>query len=338
MARLSAGEREFLLSCRSFAEFGFPKSNAAAFALLAYQSAWFKKYYPAEFYCAPLNAQPMGFYPPHVLTNDAQRHGIEVLAPDVNRSGGRCTVEEGAIRVGFAYVQGIGEEGARALEEERRRNGVFRSLSDFVWRVGLKREPIENLIQVGAFDQFGLNRRELLWQLGLLYRPSNGLLALPLPVEQDMVALPEMTDWERMAADYGILALSPHYHPMGLMRPHLHKGIVSTAHLERLSDGTQVEVAGLVVCRQQPMTAKGFVFLLLEDEFGMANVVVKPQLYERYRSLVRAEPFVLVSGELQRRDGTTNVIAGALGALPIRPPLRTPQAHNFGLQKEETPK
>jgi error-prone DNA polymerase len=146
-----------------FAEFGFPKSHAAAFALLAYQSAWLKKYYPAEFYCALFNAQPMGFYPPHVFTNDAQRHGIEVLSPDVNRSGARCTVEDGAVRIGFAYVQGIGQEAARVLENERRRNGAFRSLSDFVRRVSLKREPIENLISVGAFDQFGLNRRELLW-------------------------------------------------------------------------------------------------------------------------------------------------------------------------------
>jgi error-prone DNA polymerase len=312
-----------------FAEFGFPKSHAAAFALLAYQSAWLKRYYPAEFYCALFNAQPMGFYPPHVLTKDAQRHGIEVLSPDVNRSGAGCTVEEGAVRIGFAYVQGIGEDAARALGEERRRNGPFRSLSDFVRRVRLKREPIENLIQVGAFDQFGLNRRELLWQLGLLYRPSNGQLALPLPVEQDMVPLPKMTDWERMAADYSILALSPQYHPMALMRPHLHEGIVSTAHLERLPDGTQVEVAGLVVCRQRPMTAKGFVFMLLEDEFGMANVVIKPQLYERYRSLVRAEPFVLVRGELQRRDGTTNLIAENLRTMAIRRALAAPRAHNF---------
>ncbi|MGQ9572246.1 MAG: helix-hairpin-helix domain-containing protein, partial [Dehalococcoidia bacterium] len=314
----------------AFADFGFPKSHSAAFALLAYQSAWLKKYYPAEFYCALFNAQPMGFYPPHVLTNDAQRHGIEVLSPDVNRSGARCTVEERAVRIGFAYVQGIGQEAARALEDERRHSGDFRSLSDFVRRVSLKREPIENLIQVGAFDQFGLSRRELLWQLGLLYRPSNGQLALPLPVDQDMVALPEMTDWERMAADYGILALSPHYHPMGLMRPHLHEGIVSTAHLEHLPDGTQVEVAGLVVCRQRPGTAKGVVFLLLEDEFGMANVVVKPQLYERYRSLVRAEPFVLVSGELQRRDGTTNVIAQRLSVLRVSRSLTAPRAHSFG--------
>jgi len=116
---------------------------------------------------------------------------------------------------------------------------------------------------------------------------------------------------------------------MALMRPHLHEGIVSTAHLERLPDGTQVEVAGLVVCRQRPMTARGFVFLLLEDEFGMANVVVKPQLYERYRSLVRAEPFVLVSGELQRRDGTLNVLAASFRLLPLASAV-APAAHNFG--------
>ena len=156
-----------------FAEFGFPKSHGAAFDLLAFQSTWLKHYYPPEYLCALLNEQPMGFYPPHVLTKDAQRHGVDVRRPDINRSGARCTVEEitpedvqtdlrGAVRVGLGYVKAVGEVGAMRIEEERLRAGPYRSLFDFTQRTGLSREASTNLIQVGAFDDLGLNRRELI--------------------------------------------------------------------------------------------------------------------------------------------------------------------------------
>jgi len=328
-----------------FAEYGFPKSHSAAFALLSYQSAWLKKYYPLEFTCALLNAQPMGFYPPHVLVNDAQRHGIEVLPPNINLSRRRCTAEGEAVRIGLGYVDGVGEKGGRTVEEARDRGrpqpqtrvagAAFRSLRDFCWRTGLRREAAENLIRAGAFDDFGLNRRELLWQLGLVYQSDGRNAAerqmpLPLPTEQDEVRLPDLTHWERLVADYAVLNLSPNYHPIGLIRPHLHEGLASTAHLEHLPDGSPVQVAGLVVCRQQPGTAKGFVFLVLEDEFGLANVVVKPAVYLRYRALVRTEPFLVVRGRLQRRDGTTNVIAESFRPLRVPRELVAPVAHNFG--------
>jgi error-prone DNA polymerase len=317
-----------------FAEFGFPKAHAAAFGLLAYQTAWLRSYYPTEFLCALFNAQPMGFYGPHVLVNDGRRHGVEALPPDINRSGANCTVESDAVRVGLRYVRGLSEQTAREVEEERERDGPFRSLFDFVERTRLKREAIENLITCGVFDGFGLERRELLWQLGLIYR-SDGRnaverqLALPLPTEQDMVELLPMTDWDRMAADYAVLGLSPNRHPMAFLRPQLHEGIAPSRMLESLPDGAQLEVAGLVVCRQRPGTAKGFVFLVLEDEFGLVNVVVKPDLYERQRALVRTEPLVMVRGELQRRDGTVNVLAESFRALQAADSL-APGAHNFG--------
>jgi len=322
-----------------FAEFGFPKAHAAAFGLLAYQTAWLRTYYPAESLCALFNAQPMGFYGPHVLVNDGKRHGVEVLPPEINRSGADCAIEslpaEGrgdAVRVGLRYVKGLSEATAREVEE-RRRDGEFRSLFDLLERTRLKREAIENLIACGAFDAFGLERRELLWQLGLLYRSDgrNAIerqLSLPLPTEQDMVTLTPMTDWDRMVADYAVLGLSPTYHPMAFLRSQLHEGIVASRMLESLPDGTPVEVAGLIVCRQRPGTAKGFVFLVLEDEFGLMNLVVKPDLHDRQRALVRAEPFVIVQGKLQRRDGTVNVIAERL--TPLRTEgAPTPEAHNF---------
>jgi len=370
----------------AFAEFGFPKSHSAAFAFLAFQSAWLRRYYPVEFLCALLNAQPMGFYPPHVLVHDAKRHGVEVLPPDVNRSAAACGVEAGALRVGFGYVRGIGADVAASIAGERARDGAFLSLADFVRRMGtapcadaaspagragrwrahgrgeaggwrvdagrlahlpggaahaaaagrLSEEAIENLVQVGAFDAFGMNRRELLWQLGLLYRPPSAQLALPLSIEQDAATLRGMSEWERMAADYNLLSLSPGYHPMALLRPGIGEAMPSLRHLQHMDDGARVRVPGMVVCRQQPGTAKGFVFLLMEDEFGMLNIIVPPWLHEQQRALVRGEPFVIVEGELQRKEGTVNLLARRFERLPVPETrhrterLRAPQSHNFG--------
>ena len=354
-----------------FAAFGFPKSHSAAFALLAYESAWLKLHYPVEFYCALLNNQPMGFYSPAVLVGDARRHGVRVLRPDVNTSGAKCTVEDAgagsrepeagdgslaapapgsrlpapddAVRIGFAYVDGISEATATMIAAERERGGPYRSLFDFVQRTGLRREPSEHLIAVGAFDGFGLGRRELLWQLGLFGRmkdegrrmkKGSGSILHPssfiLPAEQDMVSLPEPTAWERMVADYGILRLSPDHHPLALLRPRLGEGYLTSAMLERLRDGMAVTVAGLVVCRQRPMTASGFTFLSLEDEHGLANVIVRPTLYERKRTLIRTEPFLLVSGVLQRRDGTTNVLARDVHPLRVPPDMVAPRSKDWG--------
>ncbi|MGA2285477.1 MAG: error-prone DNA polymerase [Dehalococcoidia bacterium] len=316
-----------------FAEFGFPKSHSAAFAVLAYQSAWLKKYYPAEFYCALFNAQPMGFYAPHVFTNDAKRHGVGVLNPDINRSGARCTVEDGpegdAVRVGIAYVRGIGESAAQAVEEERQRNGPYGSVWELMNRTRLPQTAVENLASVGAFESLVANRREPMWQAGLVIRPHDGQMPLPLPIEQDMVPLADMTAWERMAAEYENLGLSPVHHPLAFVRRGLHEGVVSSKHLDRLPDGVMVEIAGLVVCRQHPMTAKGFVFLLLEDEFGLANVVVKPGLYASARTVIRSEPFLLVRGKLQKREGTLNVVAEKFTPLRVDAALIAPPAHNF---------
>jgi error-prone DNA polymerase len=335
-----------------FAEFGFPKAHAAAFGLLAYQTAWLRTYYPAESLCALFNAQPMGFYAPHVLVNDGKRHGIIVLPPDINLSCANCTIEEIgadvevigssprhdspglAVRIGLRYVRGMSEKkGAKDIEDERKARGPFRSLFDFIERTRVKREVIENLIACGAFDCFGLERRELIWQLGLLYRPEGRntgqrQLALALPVEQDMVQLRPMSDWDKMRVDYIILGMSPNVHPMSFLRPRLHEGIASTAMVEAFEDGKPLDVAGLVVCRQRPETASGFIFMVIEDEFGLVNVIVKPDVYEAHRTLVRGEPFVIIRGELQRRDGVTNLIAQSF--VPLTAGGLSPAAHNFG--------
>ena len=295
-----------------FAEFGFPKSHGTAFALLAYQSTWLKRYYAPEYTCGLFNSQPMGFYQPHVLTRDAQRHGVEVLRPDINASDAVCTVESDAVRVGLGYVQHVGAAGARRVEEVRREEGAYRSLFDFVQRTGLPRRATEALIQVGAFDAFGLNRRELLWQLGLfcdgmqrssLAAPQTRQLRMELPTEQDEVPLRDFDAYQRMATDYALMQLSPDTHPMQFFRTGLGEGVRSSRHLQSLPGAADVEIAGLVVCRQRPLTARGIVFLLLEDEFGLMNVLVSRELSDRYRDIVHLAQFVVAKGTLEVRTG-----------------------------------
>ncbi len=344
----------------AFAAFGFPKSHAVAFALLAYESCWLRYYYPAEYYCSLFNAQPMGFYSVEVLTNDARRHGIEVLPPAINLSRAGAWPEHGDIRLGIEQVKGLGggwfaKRGRTGIATtpdqiiaERDANGPFRSLYDLLTRTCIGREQVESLIRAGTLDEFGLPRRELLWQLGLLtHEPPAGVPgskkaskpvqpALPLPVEQDMAALPELSRWQSMAWDFDRLGLSDR-HPMALVRPLLHEGLITSRHLggimnpNRLPQGMVVEMAGLVVTRQRPVTASGVMFMLLEDEFGLANVVVYLQLQEKQRELVRTAPFVIVKGRVDNgNSGLPNIIATSFRACPLPGLIEAPDAHNFG--------
>ncbi len=323
-----------------FSGYGFPKAHAAAFGLLAYESSWLKFHYPVEFYVSLLNNQPMGFYSPAVIVGDAKRHEVEVLPVDVNASRSRCTLEDGEagkVRLGFRYVEGIGQAGLTRLEEARR-EGPYRSLPDFCRRSGLSRAALENLIAIGACSSFGLHRRELLWQLGLVYRPEVHAAArdgkrplqeaLPLPVDQDMVQLPPMRANEEAEADYAITGLSAQYHWMQFFRPGLGEGVVSSLQLDHLADGAPLSIAGLVVCRQRPGTAKGFLFVTLEDEWGLSNVIVRPKDYERQRLTWRMESLIVVHGTLQRRDGVTNVMAARVEPLQAGNPA-TPRAKSF---------
>jgi error-prone DNA polymerase len=312
-----------------FAAFGFPKSHSAAFALLAYQSAWLREHYPVEFNCSLLNAQPMGFYSPEVIIGDARRHGVRFLPADINSSRWRCTIEDEAVRIGLRYVKSIGQAGGEAVETARDRGGLFRSIREFCWRTRLRRESIENFIQAGAFDSLGLNRRELLWQLGLVWQPAGAQMPLALPTKQDEVSLGDFGRWERLVADYNVIGFSTDDHPMSIIRPTLDNDISSTTDLDTINDGAQVWAAGLVVCRQRPATASGFLFLSLEDEYGLINVVVRPHIYERYRAVARTVSFLTISGHLQRHEGVTNIIAASLVPLHVAHDLLAPQAHSF---------
>ena len=329
-----------------FASFGFPKSHAAAFALLAYQSAWLRHHYPEEFLCSLLNAQPMGFYPPASLVRDAQRRGVEVLPPDVNRSAAKCRLQTGAVRVGLGYVKGLGETPAVALVEEREAGGAFGSVADLARRAPFDRPGLEALVASGACDSFGWPRRQLLWRLGLAPRSVSAgaggterQLALPLEPTSEIPELAEQTPWERMLADYRLTSLSVGLHPLELLRPHLPGEVLSSAELEEAPHGARVAVAGLAVARQRPATASGVVFMLVEDEHGQMNLIVPPPVYDRYRALVRGEPLLLARGRFERVDRNRNVLVSELASLaPLARRVADdaevrgamPAAHHFG--------
>lgn len=326
-----------------FAEYGFPKSHSAAFAVLAYQSSWLKYYYPAEFVCALLNNQPMGFYPPHVLTNDARRHGVRILPPDVNESAVKCTVRGNAVRIGLGYVAEVGKDVGARLVAEREAGGPFASLADLIRRVPLRQEAAESLVSIGVADAFGLGRREALWQLGL-FLPAKGFggrngkeagrqLPIPFPVAQDMVELKPMGAWEQMSNDYAVMGLSPRYHPLGLLRSRLPQRMRSMAEIPHIPSGTRIQVAGLTVCRQRPGTAKDITFLLLEDEHGLLNVIVYPDLYREQRHIVRGEPFIVIEGVLKHQMGVTNLVAERVWPLAEAHSAFTVPA---GLDQQET--
>ncbi|HUH81149.1 MAG TPA: error-prone DNA polymerase, partial [Solirubrobacteraceae bacterium] len=301
-----------------FAGFGFPKAHSAAFGLLAYQSTWLRVHYGAEFLCALLNEQPMGFYAPDSLAHEAQLRGIELRGVDVNDSDVQCTVQGGAVRLGLRYVKGAPEAELAALVAERRRSGPFGSLAELAARSGATRTTLEQLAWAGACDRLAEDgqRRTALWQLGVA-APARGLpdadeadsqqaqLALPLELAP-APALRPLGRWQRLIADYFTTTVTLREHALAILRPRLTVPMLATsAQLERLPGGGEVAVAGLVIARQRPATASGTMFLLFEDEFGTINLIVPEQVYERYRRLARTEPLLLARGRLERTQEPT---------------------------------
>ena len=315
----------------AFSEFGFPKSHAAAFGLLAYQSAWLRYYYPVEYYTALFNNQPMGFYSLDALGRDAKRHGIDVKLPDINVSDVYCTVEGDSLRIGMGFVRDIGWDVAEDVVVERERHGPFRSLSDLVRRAppGFSRDGIENIVWVGGCDGFGLTRRELLWQVGLWLPPKaeqstrrvRRQLELPLTHPYEDVQLGDVSADERLVAEYQMLGFAASGHPLSLIKDVLPPGVLRSDCLPSLKAGTHIDVVGLVVARQRPQTARGFVFILMEDEAGMINAVVRPDVYDRDRITIRGESFLWVRGKLAKDDGTINIIADQIRPLRLRQSL-----------------
>jgi error-prone DNA polymerase len=395
---------EIVRAITSFALYGFPESHAASFALLVYASAYLKAHFPAAFYTALLNHQPMGFYHPATLVKDAQRHGVRFAPIDVQRSDWRCTIEpDGAIRLGLCYVAGLREQVGRAIEaagratparagpaepaaaaaggaayagarrcpkcgcedpsmlelvvtsdrgrgfcrtcahawegpgrapSPREASGRFRSLDDFIARTGVRRDEVATLAEIGALNAFGYDRRSALWQIERAIRPVGPLGAVAEAAPEDApesagrAPLQPMSPVERMLADYAGTGLTIGPHPLAFRRAELAaRGVVRAADLAQARHGRRVRIAGLVITRQRPGTAKGFVFLTLEDETGLANVIVRPDLFAAQRALFVAEPFLLVEGVLQRQQGVTAVKAERVAPLALAGPAVA--AHDF---------
>ncbi len=314
-------------SVTSFALYGFPESHAASFALLAYASAYFKCHYLAAFTCALLNNQPMGFYHPAVLVKDAQRHGLRVLPVDVNVSDWDCTIEgeERALRLGLRFVRGLRAEAGMAVASAK----PFRDVDELARRVPqLRKNELEMLASVGALAKLETaHRRDALWKAGRAGRPSGPLLE-EVPETLPEAPLEQMTIAERLASDYGGTSLTIGRHPMYFRRAEMNElGVTPARDLPRVRNGGLVRVAGSVIVRQRPGTAKGIMFLSMEDETGIFNIVVMPDLFEQFRLTLVTEPYLLIEGKIQNVDGVIHVLARRVER--IEPAAPAMSSHDF---------
>jgi error-prone DNA polymerase len=311
----------------AFAAFGFCISHAAALARLACEMLYLKRYHPAALYAALLSNQPLGFYPPEVLVWDAHRHGVRILPPDINRSAARCTLEgePPAVRLGLAQVRGVGPARAAQIVAARAAGGAYRSLADFCQRTGITGRPAEALVLAGAFD--GIDGRSRPQQLWTLYGLSGAPAARPLLPEagEDAAALPVPAGPAQTLLEYQVLGFSLSHHLVAHYRRQLQGlGVLPGRLLARVPAGREVRAGGLVVCRQRPATAGGVVFLTLEDEWGLINVLVPPAVYQRDHAVFRQSPLLAVAGRLERRGGLVTIIAARLYALDLLPPADAP--------------
>jgi error-prone DNA polymerase len=314
-------DRPFAESCfkqiEGFGEYGFPESHAASFAILVYDSSWVKHHYPEVFAAALLNSQPMGFYAPAQLVRDARENGVEVRPPDINASDWDCTLEPAAdrcaLRLGLRQVTGFGEDEAKRLVEHR--TEPYRDPADLWRRSGLSKRHILALARADAFASLGLSRRDVLWAV-------RGLSDAPLPLLdksprvrdlEPAVSLPPLTLGEQVVDDYAAISMSLRSHPMALLRPRFSERNVSpTAVLATSSNGDFFTLAGLVLVRQRPGTASGVVFVTIEDEHGIANLVVWPKVFEEYRRVVMGSRLLGVQGRVQREGLVIHLVAERL--------------------------
>jgi len=318
----------------SFALYGFPESHAASFALLAYASAYLKTHYLAAFTAALLNNQPMGFYHPSTLIKDAQRHGLRFRPIDVTRSSWECTIEsalgEKRVRLGLMYAKGVRELAGRDIVRQRAL-APFSCIDDLRRRVTeLRRDELERLAELGALNFIdpvaGTHRRDALWQVEL--RRSIGPLYEEVKAPDAPSPLAAMSDEERLSADFRGSGLTLGRHPMSFRRAELELlEAVRAVELRKIHDGRRVRVGGCVIVRQRPGTAKGFVFLSLEDETGIANIIVTPDLFDRYRAELVNEPFLVIDGVVQNLEGVVSVKAERVQALPRA--KVAPASHDF---------
>jgi error-prone DNA polymerase len=349
---VGAAADEIWEKLQGFSSFGFPESHSVSFAYIVYMSAWLRFHYPAEYLAGLLNAQPMGFYHPNSLVQDAQRHGVIVLPPDVNLSWHDCIIEpydtdpddvvsylgqswrrgrghvndpvrsSVAVRMGLRYVRNMGEREVTRIEAARVLGGVFVSSEDLAFRTGLGVEALEGLAAAGALETVGLGRREGLWAAGALAEIDPGRLALSPGIVAP--GLPGMSPEEEHRADLWATGVSS-VHPMSFVRDRLDGCLTTAQVLDEGRSRARVKVAGVITHRQRPSTSRGVYFLNLEDETGQLNVVVLPDVWARHRSVARKSPAVVIHGRIEFYDGVTNLVARDFEPLGIQ----TVQSRDF---------
>lgn len=301
----------------------FPEAHAFAFGVTAYQMSWLKHYWPLEFFVGLFNNQPMGFYNLETLKEDAVRHGVKVLSPDVNCSDKKSVIEDGALRMGLIHVAKLNTATAVPIVEEREAGGEFVSLANFMSRTRVHQEVLDLLSAAGALDRFDniadperipptiADRRHLRWESGLRYRPrgekkdGSRQLAFEMPVEQDMIALPDESNWDRMIGEYSATGVYPQGHMMEKIRPHLPSTVIRSEEIRNYANGDRISVAGLVIRRQKPNGKT--VFITLEDEFGHSPLIIWPTMYQRFKQQIK-ESLLLATGTVSRREGTMNIL------------------------------
>ncbi|MEA2489308.1 MAG: error-prone polymerase [Acidobacteriota bacterium] len=299
-------QEQIVKSITSFALYGFPESHAASFALIAYASAYLKAHHPAAFYIALLNAWPMGFYHPATLIKDAQRRGVKVLPVDVNKSGWGCRWEDGGVRMGLRYVKGLRASAGARIEAAQ----PFVSAEDLAYRAALRDDQLTKLAYAGAMAPFGLTRRAALWQAAYAGKPAGPLFEGDAVPPARGTPLPEMSRMEETMADYTASELTTGPHLLEHYRPQLRRdGVLTAAQLKEVPNGSRVATAGAVIVRQRPGTAKGFVFLTLEDETGLSQAIIHPQLFAEHRATILRHAGLIVEGIVQNQEGQASVRA-----------------------------
>lgn len=315
-----------------FASYGFPESHAASFALLTYASCYLKCHHPDVFACALLNSQPMGFYSPRALIADAQRHGVEFLNIDLQKSEFDYSLEEHSVRVGFRAIYGIKEKHISELVVERKNNGPFKDLSDLIKRTRLQKSTLIQLASAGALECLGLSAREALWKIQSLSLDAKSLFFGESlngeQLEDDHQLIPKETSWDKLNREYQMHGFSLLQHPLGVLRPALERWshsllqknstpFTKSARLKHLNHGSRVRVAGLLSLQQRPPTAKGVAFLTLEDESGLINVVLMPEVYKEHRLTLAFYPLLHICGVLEKSQGIINLKAQFVKPLPV---------------------
>jgi error-prone DNA polymerase len=316
---------KILSAITSFALYGFPESHAISFALIAYASAWLKVHRPAEFYVGLLNNQPMGFYSPATLIKDAQRHRIKIGPASVMDSEWLCTVESDAsLKLGFCLTHGINRAHLEQMIDTREKR-PFQHLHDFRERTSFDQDELRILAKAGALNPLIGHRRDALWAVENEYHQGDLFSNI---TEKLTSPLAPMQPVERLAADFCTMRLTTGPHPMAYIRTSLPNDIWRSADLSLGENGTRIRIAGLAICRQRPGTAKGFVFISLEDETGISNAIVSPQMFEKNRLVITQETFLLIEGILQSRSGVIHVRAEQIARLPA-PELEIADSHDF---------